>query len=72
VTKRKTGRTRKSTAQKSDEMTEFVVTLNVPQRKIVKVESVDSCGMRHVFSDLEFARLIADDEVEDIVAVGIV
>jgi hypothetical protein len=68
VAKSKTRSARKSTAKKSSETAEFVVTLDLPQRKIAKIESVDGSGKRHTLSDLEFARLIAGDEEEDIVA----
>jgi hypothetical protein len=72
VAKSKAGRTRKlaakSAAKKSNETTEFVVTLNVPERKVAKVECVDNSGKRQTLSALEFARLIAGDEVEDFAA----
>ena len=68
VAKRKARKTRKATAKTSNETTEFVVTLNNADRKIAKVECIDTSGKRQILSVLEFARLIAGDEVEDFAA----
>src|SRR5262245_18969001 len=41
---------------------QFVVTLDVPKRGIIKVEKLDKSGRRQEASDEEFAMLFTEDE----------
>ena len=49
-----------------EEMKQFVVTINPAMGGIVKVENIDKAGKHEEFSDEECARLVGEDEVEEI------
>ena len=51
-----------------DETMELVVTLSVPQKRIVKVEALDPSGTRRLVADQDFAELVGEDEQETLVA----
>jgi len=50
----------------SDEMEQLVVTINRAMGGIVKVEKIDKTGKHTEFSDEEFAKLVGEDEVDEI------
>jgi hypothetical protein len=49
-----------------EEMTQLVVTINPAMGGIVKVEKLDKAGKHEELSEKECARLIGEDEVEEI------
>lgn len=49
-----------------EEMKELVVTINPEMGGIVKVEKIDKAGKHEELSDEECARLVGEDEVEEI------
>jgi hypothetical protein len=49
-----------------DEMKQLVVTINPAMGGIVKVEKIDKAGKHEELSDEECARLVGEDEVEEI------
>ncbi len=51
-----------------DDVKELVVTLDVANKKIVKVEEVEASGTRHAIADEDFAELVGEDEQETLVA----
>jgi hypothetical protein len=51
-----------------DDVKELVVTLDVANKKIVKVEEVEASGTRHPIADEDFAELVGEDEQETLVA----
>jgi hypothetical protein len=51
-----------------EEMEQLVVTINPAVRRIVKVEKVDKAGTHHELSSEECAKLVGQDEVEEIEA----
>lgn len=49
-----------------EEMKQFVVTINPAMGGIVKVEKIDKAGKHEELSEEECARLVGEDEVEEI------
>ena len=49
-----------------DEIKQLVVTINPAMGGIVKVEKIDKAGKREELSDEECARLVGEDEVDEI------
>jgi hypothetical protein len=49
-----------------DEMTQLVVTINPAMGGIVKVEKIDKAGKHEELSNEECARLVGEDEVDEI------
>jgi hypothetical protein len=49
-----------------DEMKQLVVTINPAMGGIVKVEKIDKAGKHEELSDEEFARLVGEDELDEI------
>jgi hypothetical protein len=45
---------------------QFVVTIDKPLRRIVAVDRIDKAGKRQELAEEEWAKLVGDDEVEDI------
>src|SRR5215475_7502576 len=50
----------------ASEQEQVVMTINVPVGKIVKVEKIDKAGKRHELAEEEWAKLVGNDEAEDI------
>jgi hypothetical protein len=48
------------------EQEQVVVTISAPMGKIVSVEKIDKSGKRHELAEEEWAKLVGDDEAEDI------
>jgi hypothetical protein len=48
---------------------ELIITLSVPDGDIVKVEAVDKAGKRQQLLDEDFATLVGDGDVEDLLPV---
>jgi hypothetical protein len=51
-----------------EETEQLVLTINPAMRKIVKVEKVDKAGKHQELSEAECAKLVGEDEVEEIEA----
>jgi hypothetical protein len=49
---------------------QFVITLNVPESAIIRIEALDRSGQRHDVPDSELALLAGDYVVEDLQPVG--
>ena len=49
----------------ASEHEEVVVTINAPMGKIVRVEKIDKAGKRQELAEEEWAKLVGDDELED-------
>jgi len=56
-------------AKKAPETRQLVITLSVPDSDIIKVEALNKSGKRHKLPDEEFATLVGDDDVEDLLPV---
>ena len=56
------------TGQNAD-VRQFIVTLSVPDRDIVKVETLDKSGKRQTLPDEDFATLVGDEDIEDLLPV---
>src|SRR5262245_20841864 len=52
----------------ASEEEQVVVTINAPMGKIVRVEKIDKAGKRQELAEDEWAKLVGDDEVEEIEA----
>ena len=52
----------------ASEEEQLVVTINAPIGKVVKVEKIDKGGKRHELAENEWAKLVDDDELEEIEA----
>src|SRR4051812_43328177 len=50
----------------ASELEQLVVTINAPMGKIVRVEKIDKAGKRQELAEEEWAKLVGDDELEDI------
>jgi hypothetical protein len=50
----------------ASEQEQVVMTINTPMRKIVRVEKIDKAGKRHEIPEEEWAKLVGEDELEDI------
>jgi hypothetical protein len=56
------------TAGLSEEMDQLLVTINAAAGKIVRVEKLDKAGKHHELSEDDCAKLVGEDEVEEIEA----
>src|SRR5262245_53252510 len=52
----------------ASEEEQLVVTINTPLGKIVKVEKIDKVGKRQELAENEWAKLVGDDQLEEIEA----
>jgi len=52
----------------ASEEEQVVVTINAPMGKIVQLEKIDNAGKRQELEEEEWAKLVGDDEVEEIEA----
>jgi hypothetical protein len=52
----------------ASEEEQVVVTINAPMGKIVRLEKIDKAGKRQELEEEEWAKLVGDDEVEEIEA----
>jgi hypothetical protein len=52
--------------ESEEEMKQLVVTINPAMGGIVKVEKIDKAGKREEFSDEECAKLVGEDEVDEV------
>jgi hypothetical protein len=50
----------------ASEQEQVMMTIDLPMGKIVKVEKIDKAGKRHELAEEEWAKLVSNDEVEDI------
>src|SRR5215471_13288858 len=57
-----------SEAARVSEQEQVVVTINASMGKVVRVEKIDKAGERQELPEEEWAKLVGDDEVEEIEA----
>src|SRR5262245_46650969 len=50
----------------ASEEEQLVVTIRGPMGRIVNIEKIDKAGKRHEFEQEEWAKLVGDDELEEI------
>jgi hypothetical protein len=50
----------------AEEEQQLVVTINPAMARIVRIEKLDNAGKRHELAEEEWARLVGEDEVEEI------
>jgi hypothetical protein len=55
--------------KKTADSRQLVITLSVPDNEIVKVETLDKSGKKHKLPDEDFATLVGDYDVEDLLPV---
>jgi hypothetical protein len=55
---------RSAQAKKNPDSKQVVITLSVPGREVIKVETLDASGKRHKLADEDFAALAGDSDVE--------
>src|SRR5262245_47448531 len=53
----------------ASEEEQVMVTINTPMGRIVKVERIDKAGKRQELAEEDWAKLVGEDEVEEIEAV---